>query len=65
MNDGSALTGVIALAASFAAEKHSALIRMEHLLLALSQCDGIAATALNSVGASPKRIREILDRMSG
>ncbi|TMC74693.1 MAG: hypothetical protein E6J13_01175 [Chloroflexi bacterium] len=43
----------------------AALIRMEHLLLALSQCDGIAATALNSVGASPKRIREILDRMSG
>jgi hypothetical protein len=32
-------------------------------LLAVAGSPGIAATALNSVGATPNRIREIIERM--
>jgi ATP-dependent Clp protease ATP-binding subunit ClpA len=60
-----ALTEVITRAASLAAERNSALIRGGHLLLAIAAGDGVAATVLTSVGATPQRLREILDRMSG
>jgi len=60
-----ALIAVIARAASLAAERNRALIRNEHLLLAIAADDGVGATVLASVGATPQRIREILDRMNG
>ncbi|TME29214.1 MAG: hypothetical protein E6I66_11590 [Chloroflexi bacterium] len=65
VSEAATLTEVFARASSLAAERNSALIRSEHLLLAVASSQGIAATALESVGATPKRIREILDRMSG
>jgi ATP-dependent Clp protease ATP-binding subunit ClpA len=65
LTEGAALGEVFARAASFAAERNSALIRPEHLLLAIASVQGVAATALDSVGATPKRIKEILERMSG
>jgi ATP-dependent Clp protease ATP-binding subunit ClpA len=61
-----ALLEVIARSASLAAERNSALIRSEHLLLlAIAAGDGVGATVLTAVGATPQRIREILDRMNG
>ena len=57
------LSEIFARAGLFAAERNRASIRSEHLLLAISSTAGIAATALNSVGATPKRILEILERM--
>ena len=65
VSEAATLTEVFARASSLAAERNSALIRSEHLLLAIASSQGIAATALDSVGATPKRIREILDRMNG
>jgi ATP-dependent Clp protease ATP-binding subunit ClpA len=65
ITEGSALLDVIMRAASFAAERNRTLIRGEHLLLAIAAGDGVGATVLTSVGATPQRIREILDRMSG
>jgi len=65
VSEAATLAEVFALASSLAAERNSALIRSEHLLLAIASTQGIAATALDSVGATPKRIREILDRMNG
>jgi ATP-dependent Clp protease ATP-binding subunit ClpB len=59
------LVAAFVRAAAIAAEKNSALIRSEHLLLALASGEGIAATTLGQLGATPKSIREILDRMSG
>jgi ATP-dependent Clp protease ATP-binding subunit ClpA len=58
-----ALNEVFARAAAFAAERNRAFIRSEHLLFAIASTAGIAATALDSVGATPKRILEILERM--
>jgi ATP-dependent Clp protease ATP-binding subunit ClpA len=63
LTEAAALSEVFARAASFAAERNRALIRPEHLLLAVAGSPGIAATALNSVGATPNRIREIIERM--
>jgi ATP-dependent Clp protease ATP-binding subunit ClpA len=60
-----ALVDVIGRAASLAAERNRALIRNEHLLLAIAADDGIGATVLTSVGATPQRIRELLERMNG
>jgi ATP-dependent Clp protease ATP-binding subunit ClpA len=60
-----ALVDVIGRAASLAAEGNRALIRNEHLLLAIAADDGIGATVLTSVGATPQRIRELLERMNG
>jgi len=57
------LSEIFARAGLFAAERNRASIRSEHLLLAISSTAGIAGTALNSVGATPKRILEILERM--
>jgi ATP-dependent Clp protease ATP-binding subunit ClpA len=65
LDEQAALSEVLARAASFAAERNSVLIRSGHLLLAIAATDGVAAQALSSVGAPAKRIREILDRMSG
>jgi ATP-dependent Clp protease ATP-binding subunit ClpA len=59
-----ALNEMITQAASLAAERNSALIRGGHLLLAIAAGEGIGATVLTSVGATPQRIREILERMS-
>jgi ATP-dependent Clp protease ATP-binding subunit ClpA len=63
VTEGQALSAVFARAATFAAERNRAFIRSEHLLFAIACAPGIAATALNSVGATPKRILEILERM--
>jgi len=57
------LSEIFARAGLFAAERNRASIRSEHLLLAISSTAGIAGTALNSAGATPKRILEILERM--
>ncbi|MEK6207827.1 MAG: Clp protease N-terminal domain-containing protein [Chloroflexota bacterium] len=64
LTEGRALSDVITRAASFAAERSCASIRNEHLLLAIAAGEGIGATVLTAVGATPQRIREILDRMS-
>jgi ATP-dependent Clp protease ATP-binding subunit ClpA len=63
--EGSALVATIARAASIAAERNRALIRTEHLLLAIAAGEGMGATVLTAVGATPQRIAEILERMSG
>jgi ATP-dependent Clp protease ATP-binding subunit ClpA len=60
-----ALLDVITRAASLAAERNHALVRSGHLLLAISATHDVGATVLASVGATPQRIREILDRMNG
>jgi ATP-dependent Clp protease ATP-binding subunit ClpA len=65
LTEGQALFEVIARAASLAAERNQAMIRNEHLLLAIAAGDGVGATVLSAVGATPQRIREIIDRMSG
>jgi ATP-dependent Clp protease ATP-binding subunit ClpA len=59
-----ALLEVIARAASIAAERNRAFIRGGHLLVALAAGEGIGATVLTALGATPQRVREILDRMS-
>jgi ATP-dependent Clp protease ATP-binding subunit ClpA len=61
--EAAALSEVFARAASIAAEGDSAFIRPEHLLLAIASSAAAAATALESVGANPKSIRETLERM--
>jgi ATP-dependent Clp protease ATP-binding subunit ClpA len=64
LTEGQALFDVIARAASLAAARNQAMIRSEHLLLAIAAGEGVGATVLTAVGATPERIREILDRMS-
>ena len=59
-----ALTNVITRAAALAAERNRGLIRKGHLLLAISASNNVGAHVLASVGATPQRIREILDRMN-
>jgi ATP-dependent Clp protease ATP-binding subunit ClpA len=61
--EAAALGEVFARAASFAAERNRAFIRPEHLLLAIASSAGIAAAALEAVGATGQRIRETLERM--
>jgi ATP-dependent Clp protease ATP-binding subunit ClpA len=65
ITESPALLDVVTRAASLAAERNRASIRGGHLLLAIAAGDGIGATVLTAVGATPQRIREILDRMSG
>jgi len=65
VSEGHALVLTMARAASVAAERNRALIRTEHLLLAIAAGDGVGATVLTAVGGTPQRIAEILDRMSG
>ena len=60
-----ALLNVITRAASLAAERNHALVRSGHLLLAIAESQNVGATVLASVGATPQRIRQILDRMNG
>jgi ATP-dependent Clp protease ATP-binding subunit ClpA len=59
------LLEVINRAASLAAERNRALIRGGHLLLAIAAGEGVGATVLTALGATPDRLSEILDRMSG
>jgi ATP-dependent Clp protease ATP-binding subunit ClpA len=61
--EGAGLGEVFARAASYAAERSQALIRPEHLLLAIASSAGAASAALESAGATPQRIREILGSM--
>ena len=63
LDEHAALSDVFARAASLASARNSALIRSGHLLLAIASVEGVGATVLKSVGATPERIREILDRM--
>ena len=60
-----ALLGVLTRAASLASERNCALIRNEHMLQAIAAYDGVAARVLNDIGATPQRLREIIDRMNG
>jgi ATP-dependent Clp protease ATP-binding subunit ClpA len=62
--EGRPFVELMARAAAVAAERGCASIRGDHLLLATAAGEGVAATVLNAVGATPERIREILDRMS-
>jgi ATP-dependent Clp protease ATP-binding subunit ClpA len=64
LTQGQSLHDVMTRAASLASQRNCALIRSEHLLLAIAAGEDLGATVLNSVGASPQRLREILDRMS-
>jgi ATP-dependent Clp protease ATP-binding subunit ClpA len=59
------LAEVLARAASIAAERNRALIRPEHLLLAIASSAGVGATALEATGATKERIREYVERMNG
>jgi ATP-dependent Clp protease ATP-binding subunit ClpA len=59
------LLEVISRAASIAAERNCAFIRGEHLLLAIAVGDGVGSTVLTALGATPQRVREIVDRMKG
>jgi ATP-dependent Clp protease ATP-binding subunit ClpA len=65
LDEQAALSEVFARAAELAAERNSTLIRSGHLLLAIASTGGVAADALTSVGATPQRIRETLERMNG
>jgi ATP-dependent Clp protease ATP-binding subunit ClpA len=65
LDEAPGLAESIDRAASFAAERHSTLIRPEHLLLAIAAGQGVAASALASVGATPQRVRAVIDKMSG
>ncbi len=65
LDEQAALSEVVARAASFAAERNSALIRSGHLLLAIASTRGVACEALTSVGATAPRIRDTLEKMSG
>jgi hypothetical protein len=63
ITEAQALLDVIARAASLAAERHCAWIQGRHLLLAIAAGEGVGATVLTAVGATPQRLREIIDRM--
>ena len=65
LTEGQALFDVISRAASLAAERNRAMIQNEHLLLAIAAGEGVGATVLAAVGATPQRLREIIDRMNG
>jgi len=57
------LTDVLTRASSFAALRSSALIRPEHLFLGIAaDAAGIAVTWLRSVGVTPERAREVVDK---
>jgi ATP-dependent Clp protease ATP-binding subunit ClpA len=62
---GLAFTQMIARAASLAAAHNCALIRNEHLLIAIAASRGVGSTVLTAVGATQERLREIIDRMNG
>jgi ATP-dependent Clp protease ATP-binding subunit ClpA len=64
LTEGQALFDAVSRAASIAVHRNRATIRSEHLLLAIAAGEGVGATVLNAVGATPERLREILDRMS-
>lgn len=64
VSEGRAFVEVMTRAAAVAAERNCGSIRGDHLLLAIAGGEGIGASVLNAVGATPERIREILDRMS-
>jgi ATP-dependent Clp protease ATP-binding subunit ClpA len=49
--------------ATIAAERRSAVIRPEHLLLAIASGDQSMASTLKGLGATPDRIRAVLDNM--
>jgi ATP-dependent Clp protease ATP-binding subunit ClpA len=54
---------VVIRASSFAAERNSALIRPEHLLLGIAaDGQGIAVTWLRAVGVTAERVREVVDK---
>jgi ATP-dependent Clp protease ATP-binding subunit ClpA len=63
LTEGRALFDVIDRAASLAAERNIPTIHNEHLLLAIAAGEGVGATVLTAVGATPQRLREIIDRM--
>ena len=65
ITESPALLDVITRAASLAAERNRSSIRGGHLLLAIAAGDGVGATVLTALGATPQKVREILDRMSG
>ena len=65
IKESPALLDVITRAASLAAERNRGLIRGGHLLVAIAAGDGVGATVLTAVGATPQKLREIIDRMSG
>ncbi|MGH2472930.1 MAG: Clp protease N-terminal domain-containing protein [Candidatus Limnocylindria bacterium] len=65
ITESPALLDVITRAASLAAERNHAYIRGGHLLVAIASGDGVGATVLTAVGATPQRLREIIDRMKG
>jgi ATP-dependent Clp protease ATP-binding subunit ClpA len=65
ITESPALLDVVTRAASLAAERNRSLIRGGHLLLAIAAGEGVGATVLTAVGATPQKLREILDRMSG
>jgi ATP-dependent Clp protease ATP-binding subunit ClpA len=65
VEESRALMETFGRAASIAAERNFATIRSEHLLLAIAACDDTASKVLATAGASPEKIREISDRMSG
>jgi ATP-dependent Clp protease ATP-binding subunit ClpA len=65
ITESPALLEVITRAASLAFERNRGLIGGVHLLLAIAAGEGIGATVLTAVGATPQRLREIIDRMSG
>jgi ATP-dependent Clp protease ATP-binding subunit ClpA len=57
------LSDVVIRASSFAAERNSALIRPEHLLLGIAaDGQGIAVTWLRAVGVTAERVREVVDK---
>jgi ATP-dependent Clp protease ATP-binding subunit ClpA len=57
------LLAVVDRASSFAAQRNSAFIRPEHLLLGLAaDYQGIAVTWLRAEGVTPERVREVVDK---
>jgi ATP-dependent Clp protease ATP-binding subunit ClpA len=64
LSDGAAFVELMTRAGAVAAVRNCASIRGDHLLLAIAAGEGVGATVLTAVGATPERIREILDRMS-
>ena len=58
------LSDAIDRASSFAAERASALIRPEHLLLGIASpsAHGVAADALAAAGVTPERVRAVVDK---
>jgi ATP-dependent Clp protease ATP-binding subunit ClpA len=65
VTEGLAFTQMIARAASLAAAHNRALIRNEHLLIAIAASRGVGSMVLTAVGATQERLREIIDRMNG